>query len=61
MVTITVTVDIEVPKVPNFLLYEGGKMAVGDLRDSDLEKLADAWREALLERAKAHRTSSVDE
>lgn len=59
MVTITVTADIEVPKVPNFLLYEGGKMAVGDLRDSDLEKLADAWKTALLERAMEQRASST--
>lgn len=55
MKTIRVTTDVQVPKVPNFLLYDGGKIRVGDVSDENLKKLGREWTAALLERAAVQR------
>lgn len=55
MKTITVTAKVQVPAVPNFLLYDGGKLAVGDVDDADLKRLGMEWTDALLARAAEQR------
>lgn len=52
---IQVTAKIAVPTVPNFLLYDGGKLAISDVSDDDLRRLGHAWTESLLERAAQQR------
>ena len=51
MRTIRVKVMVNVPKVPNYLLYDGGKVSIADVEDTELQYVAQAWTEALLERA----------
>jgi len=36
--TIVVTANVQVPRVPNYLLYDGGKIRVGDIPDKDLRR-----------------------
>ena len=48
---IKVRAKIEVPRVPNYILYDGGKFQVGELSDEDPRRIGVAWTEALIERA----------
>ena len=52
---ITVRAMIQVPRVPNFIIYEGGQLQVGELSDEDLRRIGVVWTEALLERAREQR------
>lgn len=47
------SIKVETPRVPNFLLFADmdGKISIADVPDDQLEEIADAWKEALLERA----------
>ncbi len=51
MTLIQVRAKIEVPRVPNFILYDGGKFRLGELSDEDLRRIGVAWTEALIARA----------
>ena len=57
MKTITVNAAITVPKVPNFVFYDGteAKISIADLSNAELRALAEAWTEALIERAEVLR------
>jgi hypothetical protein len=57
--TIKVQAIVRVPLVPNFLLYDGGKIAVGDVPDEDLKKVAEAWLEKLLANAERQRKEKI--
>ena len=52
---VRVHAKIEVPRVPNFILYDGGKFRVGELSDEDLTRIGAAWTEALIARAEEQR------
>ena len=56
---ITVKAEIEVPRVPNFLLYPGGKLSIADVVDVDLERIGEEWKRDLLHRAAVIRASRV--
>lgn len=53
--TLTVTAEVELPRPPNFMRYQGGTIPVGDLSDEDLRRIGEAWTEALLQRAREQR------
>lgn len=56
---VKVEADVQVPKVPNFLLYPGGgKIRVGDVQDTSLRRIGEAWTEALLQRAREQREAN---
>ncbi len=57
MKTIIVEAAITVPRVPNFVFYDGteAKVSIADLSDAELKALAEAWTEALMERAEVLR------
>ena len=58
--TITVKMNIEIPRLPNFLMGDGNlKLDVGGLDDEDLVKLAERWQAALLEHARQRRTNEI--
>lgn len=48
---------IEVPRVPNFIRYDGGGFRVGELTDEDLRRIGVAWTEALIARAEEQRAA----
>lgn len=51
-----VTMEAEVPSVPNFVrLTNGITCDIGELDDGSLRRLADAWGLKLLQHAKARR------
>ncbi len=55
MVRVTREMDIETPRVPNYLRCGKGQddvVAVSELSESELTKVAEAWLEALLENAR---------
>lgn len=59
--------DVEVPRVPNFLLFTNGqqKISIADITDESLRGLAAEWTENLLARAaelrKQPRPNEIDE
>jgi hypothetical protein len=58
-ITLKLQTIVKVPRVPNFLLYDGGQISVGDISDEDLAKIAEAWREELVINAKRLRTNKT--
>ncbi len=62
--TITVTADVQMPRVPAFLKYGGGTLDIADVDDKSLKELAAAWTNELLDSAKkrrAERSTTGDE
>lgn len=57
---IKVETEVQVPKVPNFLIHEHGKIRVGDVQDTSLRRIGEAWTEALLERAREQREAEAE-
>ncbi len=57
---IKVRAKIDVPRVPNFILYNGGKFFVGELDDEDLRRIGVAWTEALIARAQQQRIYAAE-
>lgn len=56
----TVTVPIEVPRVPNFVrLMGGGTVGVEHLTEDQLRELGAAWTEALVKNAALRRAYPV--
>lgn len=50
MKTLTVQAAVKIPKVPNFLLYDGGKLPLDAVSEDELRKVGEAWTERLLDR-----------
>ena len=51
---ITVKAVIEIPRVPNFILYETkelGKVSIADLDEETLRKIGEQWTEKLVNRS----------
>ena len=61
MKRITVKALVDVPCVPNFLLYEGGKLSIADVSDGELRYIGSAWTEELILRAQALRAANTEE
>ena len=59
---ITVKAEIQIPKVPNFIMYAilEGSVAIGRLTDDELREIGAAWTDALLERAETQRKNWTD-
>lgn len=69
--TVFVSQQLKVPIVPNFITVDGKfvqpgtpghpqelpKIDIKDLNDATLEAIADAWKDALLESARARRNA----
>ena len=61
MPVLKVKADVEIPRVPNFLLTTGGqKLPVSAVPDDDLRGLAKAWGEKLVANAKRQRNLPDD-
>lgn len=56
---VDVVYRVRVPRVPNFIHIGDGSRTVpiGELSDRDLEKVADAWKVKLVERARQQRAA----
>lgn len=52
---------VQIPRVPNFLRYDGGTIPVGDVIDDDLRSIGVAWTTALLNRANEQRVDAAQE
>lgn len=53
-----ITKDLEVPRVPNYILVQDGlgeKLRLADLSSEQLDELADEWRKHLHNRAAQQR------
>lgn len=51
--TVTVTADVRIPRVPNFLLYDDDqKLPLDAVSEEDLRRIGAAWTEALVERSR---------
>lgn len=48
-ITIKRDIEVEIPMLPNFLMQ--GKMPISDFSKYELSKIADAWKQNLLEKA----------
>jgi hypothetical protein len=46
------TVDIEIPRVPNFIKVGGESRSVSTFTDKELESIGRGWTERLIDRAK---------
>lgn len=58
--TLTVTAQVEVPRVPNFLrMTDGQTIPVSAITDAELKRLAVAWGEDLVKNAKRQRESGT--
>ena len=59
---LNVKMNIKVPKVPTFIMYEegDGKVSVGDLSDEQLRQIGEAWTDDLLTRAGEVRMAKTD-
>lgn len=53
--TIRVVAEVQIPTVPNFLIYDGGKLSVADVPKEDLKKIGEVWTESLIENAETIR------
>lgn len=52
--TLTVTAQVELPTVPNFLrMTDGQSLPVSAVTEDHLRKIGEAWTEALIENARA--------
>ena len=43
--------EIVVPQVPNFIKMDGVSHSIADFSDEELKKIAEAWKQRLIERA----------
>lgn len=51
MKTIKVTADVEIPKVPNFLLMDNKQqISIADVTTGGLKKIGEAWTKQLVDR-----------
>jgi hypothetical protein len=58
---IEIKLDVEVPKVPNFLITPAGTVPIYAVTEDALRQLGAAWTEALVERAKVMKRQSKAE
>jgi len=50
-VQVIVVANVKVPVVPNFLIYNGKSIPVGDVTNDKLKEIAKIWLEKLIENA----------
>lgn len=55
---IKVKAAIEIPMLPNYLKYDGGRIDIKDIPDDDLRKIGFAWTEELMKCAQKRRLKS---
>lgn len=56
--TIVTRCDVEIPRVPNFLLYgTNDKISIADVSDKSLREIGRQWTQRLLKRAEAIRAA----
>jgi hypothetical protein len=48
-ITVKRDVEVEIPMLPNFLMQ--GKMPISEFSKDELSRIADAWKQNLLEKA----------
>lgn len=57
--TLTVPMELEVPRIPNFLRFKGvtsKTISIADLDDEQLARVGELWTDALIERAEEIRS-----
>lgn len=57
---VTITMTVDVPRVPNYVRTPGGRVAVGEMPEEDLRALAHAWTENLLANAERQRREGLE-